>query len=162
MNLSKIQHTFIHCRQNQRKKVTLQYDILRRNYSVLGLARSGVLSVKEWDRIWLRCCAPVCVGLYDHDLSEPVLEGRASVVLRQCRGQLDADRRLHWEDLGSRHVHRQRQVVLPARGHWKEPDDTAVRWRIYRLRYEVSSCHLIANLAPARPSRQRLRYDTIR
>jgi len=115
MNLSK-NTAYVHTlRTEQRKKVAIQYDILRRNYSVLGTVRCTIRQIMRWD-IWLWCYAPVCVGLYDHNLSEPVLEGRAAVVLRQCRGQLDADRRLHREDLGSRHVHRQRQVVLPARG----------------------------------------------
>jgi len=68
-----------------------------------------------------------CVGLHDHDLSEPVLERRAAVVLGQRRRQHDADRRLHGEDLGPGHILRQRQAVVSAHGDREEPHDTAVR-----------------------------------
>ena len=79
----------------------------------------------------------IYVGLHDHDLSEPVLEGRAPVVLWRRRRQHHAHWRLYREDLGSRHVLRQRQALLPAHRHRKEPHDPTVRGRICRLRYEV-------------------------
>ena len=81
-------------------------------------------------------------GLHDNDLHEPVLARRPTRLLSQLRRQHDVNRRLRREDLGSRHVLRQRQAFLPARRHREEQNDPSPRWRIDRLRNEVGYIYI--------------------
>lgn len=76
-------------------------------------------------------------GLHDNDSSEPVLEGRASGLFTSLRGQHDAHGGLCRDDLGARHVLRQRQTLLSTRRHRNKQNGSTPRRRIYRLRNEV-------------------------
>ena len=63
-------------------------------------------------------------GLHNHDVSQPILEGRAVILLAGGKSRPHPLRRFRRKDLGARHIFRQRQKQVRQEIIWESNRET--------------------------------------